>query len=167
MINNNITCMKRNNLFTRTLLSQSLLSQSFPKRVYAHCDVPCGVYSPHHAQIAAKTVETMVAKLHELKTPSPELELKTVLAFHNSVTRMVMTKEKHAQICKNELLILWTDYFKREHLTTFPDLHDTFWNATKLCSKNKQEVNLSSAKELVSQVNHISEMFHQAEAMKK
>ncbi|MBI3070172.1 MAG: hypothetical protein HYY87_02610, partial [Candidatus Levybacteria bacterium] len=57
----------------------------------------------------------------------------------NSFVRMVWTKEEHARKCKEELLILWTDYFKKEHLSQFPNLHETFWQAAKVCSKNKQE----------------------------
>jgi nickel superoxide dismutase len=72
---------------------------------------------------------------------------------------MVMVKEEHAQICKKELLILWTDYFKLEHLEKFPDLHDKFWKAAKLCSKNKQSVDLKLAEELVKAVDEIAEIF--------
>ncbi len=31
--------------------------------VYAHCDVPCGIYDPHLAAVSAKTVYTMNKKL--------------------------------------------------------------------------------------------------------
>jgi nickel superoxide dismutase len=80
---------------------------------------------------------------------------------------MIAVKEEHAQKCKQELLILWTDYFKLEHLEMFPGLHDTFWKATKLCSKNKQEVNMETAKELLEAVEFIASMFQEAEAVKK
>ena len=80
---------------------------------------------------------------------------------------MVQTKEAHAQLCKQELLILWTDYFKPEHLAMFPDLHDTFWKASKLCSYNKQHVDLAKAQELIDAVAKISGLFVQAEAAKK
>ena len=73
---------------------------------------------------------------------------------------MVWTKEEHARKCKEELLILWTDYFKFEHISLFPKLHETFWNAAKLCSKNKQEINEEAAKELVKVVDEIAEIFY-------
>ena len=79
---------------------------------------------------------------------------------------MVLTKEEHARICKKELLILWTDYFKPEHLDMFPNLHETFWKAAKLCSKNKQEVNPTAAHDLRETVHEIAHLFEKAEAAK-
>lgn len=129
---------------------------------HAHCDVPCGIYTPHRAQIAAQTVEKMAQKLMELKAPDPNNQ-QALLAFQNSATRMIMTKEEHAQICKEELLILWTDYFKPEHLQSFPNLHESFWNAAKLCSKNKQEINFEAAGQLRKAVDDIASIFTKAE----
>ena len=37
--------------------------------VYAHCDIPCGIYDPHLAQIAAHTVIRMDALISELAQP--------------------------------------------------------------------------------------------------
>jgi len=62
------------------------------------------------------------------------------------------------------LLILWTDFFKQEHLAMFPDLHQTFWKAAKLCSKNKQSVDAEAAKQLQEAVAHIAEIFAKAKA---
>src|SRR3989338_434289 len=104
--------------------------------LHAHCDVPCGIYDPHTAALAAKTVYTMVKKMTAL--PKDKLE------YRNTIVRMTQTKEDHARICKQELLILWTDYFKPENAGPFPDLHDTFWKAAKLCSYNKQHVDRKS-----------------------
>ena len=60
---------------------------------------------------------------------------------------------------KTELLVLWTDYFKPQHLDKYPDLHDVFWKAAKLCSACKVEVNLDKAQELVDMVKKIHGMF--------
>ena len=60
-----------------------------------------------------------------------------------------------------------TDYFKPDTLKMFPNLHDTFWNAAKLCSYNKQHVDLEKAQELMDAVANISDMFQKAEAAKK
>ena len=79
---------------------------------------------------------------------------------------VVATKEQHAELCKRELLILWTDYFKEQHLTLFPNLHDTFWRAAKLCSKNKQEVNAAAATDLVMAVDTIAHMFAESQQKK-
>jgi len=135
--------------------------------VFAHCDVPCGIYDPHGAKIAAKTVHTMNTKLSQLPMPGANASAQDQLEHRNTIVRMVQTKENHAQICKQELLILWSDYFKPEHLSTFPDLHETFWKAAKLCSYNKQHVDPAKSQELMDAVANISDMFNKAEAAKK
>lgn len=137
-----------------------------PAIAYAHCDIPCGIYSPEAALLAAKTVWTLVRKMLDLKVPANAGPAETE-AFENTVSRMVAVKEEHAQLCKKELLILWTDYFKPEHLSRFPNLHETFWKAAKLCSRNKQNVDLPAAEELQKTVGEIAQMFHQAEEAKK
>ena len=132
----------------------SFISNFLPTQIaYAHCDIPCGIYDPKPAQIAAQTVLKMVQKIKELAKDD-----------FNSLVRMIWTKEEHARKCKEELLILWTDYFKFEHISLFPKLHETFWNAAKLCSKNKQEINEEAAKELVKAVDEIAQMFEKTKA---
>ena len=135
--------------------------------LYAHCDVPCGIYDPHGAAIAAKTVYTMNKKLTELPMPGPQASAQEQLEHRNTIVRMVQTKEAHAQICKQELLIFWTDYFKPEHLPLIPDLHETFWKAAKLCSYTKQHVDLAKSQELMDAVAKISDLFQKAEAAKR
>ncbi len=127
----------------------------------AHCDVPCGIYDPSAMQIAAKTVLVMVQKINSLEKPEKG-EKENWLNYKNSLTRMIWTKEEHARKCKEELLILWTDYFKPEHLEKFPDLHDIFWKAAKLCSKNKQEISEKTAQELIEATNKIADIFQQS-----
>ena len=135
--------------------------------LYAHCDVPCGIYDPHGAAVAAKTVHAMNTKLHALPMPAPGASAQDQLEHRNTIVRMVQTKEAHAHICKQELLILWSDYFKPETLSMFPDLHETFWKAAKLCSYNKQHVDLAKSQELMDAVARISELFGKAEAAKQ
>ena len=131
-----------------------------PKIAYAHCDVPCGIYDAKPAQIAAATVAKMVEKIDALPKENP------AVADRNLFVRAVKTKEEHAQKCKEELLILWTDFFKDEHLDTFPNLHDKFWKAAKLCSKNKQSVDAQAAADLVEAVDEIAEIFEKAKTIK-
>ena len=131
------------------------------KVVYAHCDVPCGIYDPKAAQIAAATVVKMVEKIEALPKENP------TVSDRNSFVRMVWTKEEHARKCKEELLILWTDYFKPEHLAQFPNLHEAFWKAAKLCSKNKQSVDMADAQELVKAVDEIADIFQKTKASAK
>ena len=119
----------------------------------AHCDIPCGIYDPIAAKIAAQTVLKMVMRIQSLGDPGASA------AALNSASRYVTVKEEHAELTKHELDILWHDYFKPEHLEKYPDLHTTFWNATKLASANKQGVDLDAAKSLVDSVDTIAEIF--------
>lgn len=128
------------------------------KVVYAHCDVPCGIYDPKSAQIAAATVLKMVQLIQDLPKENPTVN------DRNKFVRCILTKEEHARKCKEEILILWTDFFKPEHLTTFPKLHDTFWKAAKLSSINKQEISLEHAQELVKAVDEIADIFNKVKA---
>ena len=134
----------------------TLLSRIIPAReVFAHCDIPCGIYTVEPAQTAAQTVLKMVEKLKEADPTDV-----------HGISRFTAVKEEHAKICKEQLLILWTDYFTDEHLKAFPSLHETFWKAAKLCSKNKQEVNMESAKALKTAVDEIAKIFQKAAAQK-
>ena len=120
---------------------------------YAHCDIPCGIYDPTPAKIAADTVAKMVEKINALDKSAMDY------TNRNSFDRMVTVKEQHAEICKKELQVLWSDYFKPEHLEKYPKLHDTFWKALKLASKNKQNVDAAAAGELQAAVKEIADMF--------
>jgi len=127
----------------------------------AHCDVPCGIYDPTPAKIAAKTVERMAMQIEELEVPKDLGDKHAGTEYINAITRRIATKEKHAQLCKEELSILWSDYFKPEHAEKYPDLHAAFWNALKLCSKNKQSVSVDIAKELTIAVDNIAKIFYE------
>lgn len=128
------------------------------KIAHAHCDGPCGVYDPAAARINAEAVLSMTKKLLALQMPKAD-DKEALLAYHNTMTRYIHIKEEQAQKTKDELLILWTDYFKPPHLEKFPDLHDKFWHAAKLCSHVKVEVNLKSAEHLLEAVKEIHEIF--------
>jgi nickel superoxide dismutase len=124
----------------------------FFKPVYAHCDVPCGIYETDSMTHAAATCAKMIEKIAALgDIDSPEK--------NNNFVRMVMTKEDHAQKCKDQLYLLWSDYFKPEHLEKFPDLHTKFWLAAKQCGKVKQTISADECQKLVDQVHDIAHMF--------
>lgn len=126
--------------------------------VHAHCDGPCGVYDPASARIAAEAVLSMTKKMSALETPDAS-NTQAMLAYNNTLSRYIAIKEEEAQKTKDELLILWTDYFKPPHLEEYPDLHDMFWKAAKLCSACKVEVSLEHAQELLDAVKQIHDLF--------
>lgn len=126
---------------------------------HAHCDIPCGIYDPAAAKTAADTVAKMVEKIDGFAKEISTAQGAAEVTARNNLVRSVQVKEEHAQLCKKELLILWTDYFKPEHLGKYPDLHETFWKAAKLCSKNKQSVDAKAAADLQAAVKQISDIF--------
>ena len=128
------------------------------KTVDAHCDGPCGVYDPSSARIAAEAVVSMTKKLLAM-TPPEGSDGKAWAANLNTSSRYIAIKEEQAHLAKEELLVLWTDYFKPQHLEAHPDLHDTFWKAAKLCSSVKVEVNLAHAEELMEAIEKIHNIF--------
>ncbi|ERN42002.1 superoxide dismutase, Ni [Rubidibacter lacunae KORDI 51-2] len=129
------------------------LKQWFPAQsVSAHCDGPCGVYDPASARIAAEAVVSMTKKILDLDPA-------TTADYENTVSRYIAIKEEQAQITKDELLILWTDYFKPEHLEQYPQLHEKFWKAAKLCSACKVNVDLDKTLELMKSIKDVQEIF--------
>ena len=126
--------------------------------VQAHCDGPCGVYDPASARVAAEAVLSMTKKLLALEPPQGN-DPAAWATYNNTFSRFVAIKEDQAKETKKELLILWTDYFKPEHLASYPDLHDTFWKAAKLCSACKVNIDQKKAEELMQSVEKIHRMF--------
>ena len=121
--------------------------------VRAHCDVPCGIYDPAQAQLAARTVARMVELIGQIEPGS------TALADRNKFVRCVTVKEQHAELVKHEVQIIWSDYFKPEHLAANPDLHTKVWNLLKLAGKNKQSIDAEAAAQLEATVKEFAEIF--------
>lgn len=132
----------------------------FPaQEVAAHCDGPCGVYDPASARIAAEAVLSMTKKILALQPPAAGSDQAAMAAYLNTMARYIQIKEEQAHLAKTELLVLWTDYFKPQHLEQYPDLHDTFWKAAKLCSAVKVGVSLEDANALMSTIQKIHKIF--------
>ncbi|MDP2720356.1 MAG: superoxide dismutase, Ni [bacterium] len=130
-----------------------------PAPIYAHCDIPCGIYDPHNAQVAAHTVIRMVNLIHELKPSSEDPDLEERKKIIHAVSRYTVVKEEHAEIVKKEIRILWGDYFKPEHIEKFPQLHFLVFEIMKLASKARQEINLEAGQQLLSKLQEFSEIF--------
>ena len=123
----------------------------------AHCDGPCGVYDPASARIAGEAVQSMTKKMLALaESHSADAGSATYI---NTMSRYAAIKEEEAQKCKDELLVLWTDFYKPQHLEAHPNLHETFWQAAKLCSACKVEVSAVHAQELMDAIEEIHNQF--------
>ncbi len=138
-------------LFQRKYMENKPTIQAF-----AHCDGPCGVYDPASARVAAEAVQSMTKKMVALSESGAD---SGSASYINTMSRFAAIKEEEAQTCKHELLVLWTDFFKPQHLEAIPDLHTTFWHAAKLCSACKVEVSEQHAQELMDAVENIHKMF--------
>ena len=123
----------------------------------AHCDGPCGVYDPASARVAGEAVHSMTKKM--LALAENHSDNSGSATYLNTMSRYALIKEEEAQTCKDELLVLWTDFFKPMHLEAHPELHTTFWNAAKLCSACKVEVSAQHAQELMDAIEAIHHMF--------
>jgi nickel superoxide dismutase len=118
---------------------------SFIKPVYAHCDLPCGVYDPAQARIEALSVKAIMDKYEGLD--------------ETNKVRAIIIKEERAELVKHHLMVLWADYFKPEHLEKYPDLHTKFWYAIKQASNCKHHVEALEGQKLVEQIDEIAEIF--------
>ena len=139
-------------------IAKAISSTSPATEADAHCDGPCGVYDPASVRIAAEAAVSMTKKILAL-TPPSDNDSAAWAAYNNTLSRYVAIKEEQAHLAKTELLVLWTDYFKPPHLEQFPNLHDTFWKAAKLCSSVKVEVSAQHAEELMEAVKEIHDIF--------
>jgi nickel superoxide dismutase len=117
-----------------------------PRIVHAHCDLPCGVYDPAQARIEAESVKACQEKFNG----SDDEVFKG---------RAVFIKEERADLVKHHLWVLWTDYFKPEHLEKFPELNDIFWKATKKAGEAKKTNDPAVGQELLDQIAAIDKIF--------
>ena len=130
-----------------------------PAVAYAHCDIPCGIYDPHMAQIAALTVVRMVQLIQGLQQPGGNVSKEEWDTYGMQISRYTAIKEEHARIAEHEVIILWTDYFKPEHLQANPDLHEKFWTATKLAGDAKKSEDPTQGQDLLNAVDEIAKIF--------
>lgn len=122
------------------------------KPVYAHCDLPCGVYDPAQARIEAQSILAIQEKFEGLD------EINKI--------RAIMIKEQRAELVKNHLWVLWSDYFKPEHLEKYPELHDKFWKATKQASECKHHSEPEEGQKLLAMIDEIAEIFWETKKTK-
>ena len=126
---------------------ESLLDRATtPLVAHAHCDLPCGVYDPAQAKIEAQSVKACMEKYNG----STDADFKV---------RATLIKEERADLVKHHLWVLWTDYFKPEHLAAHPNLHELFWKATKSAGEAKKTNDVAVADRLLAEIDQISEIF--------
>ncbi|MET0773656.1 MAG: superoxide dismutase, Ni [Candidatus Limnocylindrales bacterium] len=116
-----------------------------PRRTaHAHCDIPCGIYDPVQARIEAESCYRIIEKY---AASSDEV-------FR---ARCLIVKEERAELAKHHIDVLWSDYFKPEHLEKYPDITETCWKAAKQASLVKRTVDLEEARKLLALIDKIDE----------
>jgi len=111
------------------------------------------------AQIAALTVIRMVQLIQGLQKPGDGAAKEEWDTYTMQISRYAAVKEEHAKLCEHEIIVLWSDYFKPDHLAKHPDLHDVVWRAAKLTSTVKQQINMDAAQQLLAATQQIAEIF--------
>lgn len=116
--------------------------------VFAHCDLPCGVYDPAQAKIEAESVKACMVKYNDSK----DADFKG---------RAVAIKEQRSHLVKEHLWVLWTDYFKPAHFEKYPQLHVLFNEATKLAGAagTKGTNDVAVADNLLGKIKEIDTIF--------
>jgi nickel superoxide dismutase len=117
-----------------------------PRMVHAHCDIPCGVYDPEQARIEAESCLKIMEKYEDSDDP----------LFRD---RCVLVKEERAELAKQHISVLWSDYFRPDHLEQFPTIHGVCWQALKQCSNVKRSMDKAEAQKLLDLIDQIDDMW--------
>ena len=137
-----------------------------PKPAYAHCDIPCGIYDPHEAQIAALTVLRMDQLIGELAAPAADAKPEERSAYVSKLGRYTVVKEQHAEKVKHEIRVIWGDYVTPDHAKQFPQFPELTFRILKQASKARQGTALADAQELVKLVQEFAELFWKTKGAK-
>ncbi len=120
----------------------------------AHCDIPCGIYDPAPALIAAVSVVRLMDIMQEAAGKEGGKA-----SLHNLLTRNVLRKEEEAEKVKHEIRIIWGDYFKAPMIEAHPKIHALTHSIMQKASACKQDVHREDGLALVELVNEFAEIF--------
>jgi len=125
------------------------------QNVHAHCDIPCKIYDPSTAIIAALSVVRMMDILLETIEKDDNDPLQT----QNTISRCIALKELEATKVKNEIHTIWGDYIKDQQVEKHPKVHDIVHQIMMTASACKQRVDRDAGEELVDLVNQFADIF--------
>jgi len=128
------------------------------KQARAHCDVPCGIYDPAPAQIAALTVVRMLDLMAGLQSGDD----KSKSEYHNSMSRYIAVKEEHAEKAKHEIRVIWGDYFKKDK---HPNVDDLVQRIMQLGSKCRQTSDREAGLAFVDAINEFAVIFWESKGI--
>ncbi len=137
-----------------------------PRPVYAHCDIPCGIYDPIDAQLSALTIVRMDQLIGELAAPAADAKPEDRALYTSKIARYTLVKEQHAEKLKGEVRVIWGDYFTPDHAKQFPQVHELTWKIMKGASKARQGTSLADAQDLLKLVQDFADIFWQTKGAK-
>ena len=117
----------------------------------AHCDIPCKIYDPAVVQVAALSVVRILDIILELDVSAK--------ANQSELARLTIEKENQARIVKDEIRIIWGDYFKDPQIEMYPNIHSLVHSIMMTGSKCKQSIDRQNGLDLVELVNEFTEAF--------
>lgn len=120
----------------------------------AHCDIPCKIYDPASAQIPALTIIRLLDLIGELAAKDS-----LSLADQAQLSRLVAQKEEHAAKVKEEVRIIWGDYFKQPQFDVIENAHELAHSIMLQASKCKQNIDRENGEELLKLVNEFAAAF--------
>ena len=98
---------------------------------HAHCDIPCGIYDPHEAEIAARTVARMVELINGLEGDDTERAQQVQPAASGSrktTPRRSSTRSRSSGPTTSS----------PSTSSRYPDLHDKVWKILKLAARTSR-----------------------------
>jgi len=127
----------------------------------AHCDIPCKIYDPITTQLAALSVIRFLDLINALEDTGSSLSLNQ----QAQLIRLVHEKEVHAAKVKDEVRIIWGDFFKQPQLDQLPDTHQLVHDIMLAASACKQSTERENGEKLLGLVNQFSQYFWQAKGI--
>ena len=128
--------------------------------IFAQCDIPCKIYDPVLAQIGVLTVIRLTDLILELKS-SPDS-----LKNRHQISRLIYEKESQGNIVKEEVRVIWGDYFKEKQIQLFPEVHDLVHLIMQDVSRCKQELSRTNGESLLEKVNHFANIYWSCKEVK-
>jgi nickel superoxide dismutase len=125
----------------------------------AHCDIPCKIYDPSTAIIAALSVVRLIDIISEVE---PDGSIESL----NTITRCVVEKEKEAEKVKHEIRVIWGDYIKAPQVEAHPNVNQVVHDIMLKASACKQNTDRAHGEALVELVNQFAEIFWQTKNIK-
>lgn len=124
------------------------------KVAQAHCDIPCKMYDPSTAQLAALSCVRLLDLIKEVEDKGDL----GVAGFAN-ISRLVVEKEAACTEVKDAVRVIWGDYFKEPQFEQVPVIHDLTHSIMLQASKCKQSIDRMEGEKLVELVNQFSDAF--------